>query len=170
MIHLSNPVRLALVQEFASQFNAQLALACAPLGLVAFTINFTTTSVRNFWQAPIVLDFLIAYLEENRGSIPALCLYSDSLGASGRPGVVDGIVRISGAVFIAYDLDTTDFEAMPEAVQAAITGIIHESQTDNWGGGTYANDLSFRTGELVFDRGKLYRALQFSMSFQVTAN
>lgn len=39
MIQLIHPVRLAVRQEFASQFNAQLAQACTALDIDSFEIN-----------------------------------------------------------------------------------------------------------------------------------
>lgn len=170
MIQLSNPVRLAVRQEFASQFNAQLALACAPLDLTPFEIDFTGPG--NFWDGPIRLDFLLAFLEEKKTDVPALCLFAGPLLANGRPAVFDGRVFISGRVFLSFgDLDATDFESMPAAVQAAVAGILHESETDDWGGGTYNNDLQVVPGDVTYeDDGQFYRAIEFSMSFQVTAN
>jgi hypothetical protein len=170
MIQLSNPVRLAVRQEFASQFNAQLALACAPLGLTPFEIDFATPG-KNYFDGPLDLNDFLSYLEENPDAVPALCLYGIKLGTDRRTVArFSGNVAIGGAVFLRYPVDATDFESLKEAVEAAITGIIHESDTDDWGHGTYENDLRFTSSGLVFHNGSFYRTISFSMSFQITAN
>ncbi len=168
MIHLSNPVRLAVRQEFESQFNAQLVLACAPLGITPFEIDFATEGT--FWDAPLSIEVLMMYLQETPSGIPAMCLYWDDLRNSGRPAAFDGIVHLAGGVYLRFGLDTRDFESMPAAVQAAIVGVIQESSTDDWGGGTYMSDLSIRAGDIIYENGSFYRIIQYQLSFQVTAN
>lgn len=167
MIHLSRPVRLAVREGFASQFNAQLALACASLSLQPFEIDFSQPG--NYWDADVSMEMLCHYLQENPKGIPALCLFGKSLRASGRPGAVDGRVAIAGRVFVRYGLDEVDFETLREVVEAAITGILLESQTDDWGGGTYENNLDVVSSGLVYQTGSIYREIYFDMSFQVTA-
>ncbi len=170
MIQLSTPVRLSVRQEFASQFNAQLALACAPLDLTPFEIDFASPG-RNYFDGPLELEDFLSYLEENPAAVPALCLHGMGPISDGRTvAIFSGSVGIGGYVFLRFEVDGTDFESLTEAVEAAITGILHESQTDDWGGGTYQNDLRITPSHLVFHNGSFYRTIQFQMSFQVTAN
>lgn len=169
MIHLSNPVRLAVRHEFESQFNAQLALACAPLGLTPFTIDFTVPG-KTFFDGPLELEDFLDYLKESPSAVPAMCLYG--LGPVSDGHVIttfSGSVGMAGNVFLCFTPDVTDFESLSEAVQAAITGIIHESTTDDWGGGTYQNDLRITPSNLYFHNGKFYRTIQFLATFRVTA-
>lgn len=167
MISVSRPVRLAIKQEFAGQFNARIAQACTTFGVDPFTIDFSAPG--NYYEGPVVLDFLLDYLQENPAAIPAVCLFSEGPSSEGftHPQQFSGVVNLGGAVFLRYTLDTVDFESLVEAVEAAILGMLHESETDAWGGATYRDDVRFRFGDLVFENGQFYRAVQFQLSFQV---
>ena len=155
MIQLSNPVRAAVRQAFIEQFNGQLADACAALDITeqAFDIDFEGNEPGNYWDGPVTLSTLLDFLRDNAQAIPALCLYVDGQGSKGYTNAVfSGDVQLGGHVFLKYPRNTRDFETLAEAVQAAVTGIIHESIDDAWGGGTYNNDLHFQTRTTIDTR------------------
>jgi hypothetical protein len=173
MISVSRPVRLAFKDQLAMEFNSRVEQACLTFGVEPFTIDFDPPGageLPTFYDGPFNLDLYLKHLEESHAAVPAMSLYDEGIQQKGytQPVPFSGIIALGGHVFLKFALGTVDFESLAEAVETAIVGMVHESETDNWAGATYRDDIKVRTGDLVYSEdGAFYRTVQFQLSFQI---